>query len=360
MDGTAPDRDEVRQASLRLPDRQRAALELRERKGLSYAQIAASLGISAGSVAQLIERARINLYDELRGTALASIAAPSAECERALPLIAAREDGELEPSSAEAAWLDAHLSACDRCRLAAEQMGEAVAFYRGEAPPSAPSAAAPARPTAIDASTASKGPVARSRGRHPSRRRAALAGSLVALALGGVAVALIGGNGSPDAAPPAADAAARRNAAEAISAARVVRVAHNARTVAKHATKGGVVTASVKTSQAGGNAAATPLYAPSPESDGGSQSAPVPRPHGSGGDTAVQPAKQKSTPKPTSKPKPPPSSTQTSQPTAQPASEPPPPPPPAEETTAPAEEPTAEHGHKGEPPGKPADRPPHE
>ena len=114
-------RDEVREAVARLPERQREALELRERKGLSYERIAERLGTGAGSVAQLLERARINLYDELRGTALASIAAPSAECERALPLIAARQDAELDAGSEDAAWLDAHLSGCERCALAEEQ-----------------------------------------------------------------------------------------------------------------------------------------------------------------------------------------------------------------------------------------------
>ena len=209
-------RDEVREAVARLPERQREALELRERKGLSYERIAATLGTGSGAVAQLLERARINLYDELRGTALASIAAPSAECERALPLIAARQDAELD-----------------------------AGFAAGVAP--------------------------------------------------------------------------------------------------------------IQT----GGSMTTPLYTPTHGSGGGSPGAPVSSRHTSGGDAAVRPAKQKSTAKPAAKPKPPSSSAQTSQPTAQPASEPAPTPPPAEASTPPAEEPTPEHGHKGDPPGKPADRPPH-
>jgi len=61
----------------RLPERQREALELREREGMSYERIAARTGTGPGRVAQLLERARINLYDELRGTPLAAVAAPA-------------------------------------------------------------------------------------------------------------------------------------------------------------------------------------------------------------------------------------------------------------------------------------------
>ena len=354
---TAPDRDEVRQASLRLPERQRNALELREGKGLSYEQIAATLGTGSGSVAQLLERARINLYDELRGTALASVAAPSAECERALPLIAARQDRELASSSDDAAWLDAHLSGCDRCRLAAEQMSDASALFRGEAPATVAAAAAAVQPTPAAAEDAAPDPLERSRGRHPRRRRIALAGGLAALALGGVAIALMAGGGSPDAVPSAADAAARRNAAAGIADARVARAAHKARTArrTRKRAKSGAA-AGVTPIQTGGSVT-TPLYTSTQGSSGGSGGAPASSHHASGGDAAVHPAKQKSTANPAAKPKPPSSSAQASQPAAQPASEAAPPP--AEEPTPPAEEPIAEPGHKGEPPGKPADRPPH-
>ena len=333
-------RDEVREAVARLPERQRETLELREGEGFSYEQIAERLGTGIGAVAQLLERARINLYDELRGTALASVAAPSAECERALPLIAARRDGELDGDPGEVDWLDAHLGGCERCALAEEQMAEAAAFYRGEAP-------------------ASTAPVERPGARRPSRRRMALADGLAALALGGVAIVLMAGGGSPDAAPPAAGGAARRNDTAAISHAHVVRAAHKARTAARHRRKraknraGAAGGATIQTS----GSASTPLYTPTQGSGGHSGGAPASSHQTSGGDAAVQPAKQKSAAKPAAKPKPPSSSAQAPQPAAQPAPEAAPPP--AEEPTPPAEEPIAEHGHKGGPPGKPADRPPH-
>lgn len=387
----------MRQASLRLPERQRVALELCEGEGLPYGRIAERLGTGDGAVAQLLERARINLYDELRGTALASVAAPSAECERALPLIAARQDGELAPSSEDASWLDSHLSGCNRCRLAAEQMGDAAAIYRGEAPASAltPAAGAGAgaasradvAPTAGGQTGAAAGPGAgaeqvaaagrapgdtasvaaaalprsggRPRIRRPDGRRIVLAGGVAALALAGVAIALVAHHGSPNAAPPpAADAAARGNAAAEISRAHVVRVAHKARS-ARHKrkrAKSGAGAAGAATIQAGGSAT-TPLYTSTQASGGGSGGAPASGHHTAGGDAAVHPARQKSTAKPAAEPKPPSSSTQPSQSTAQPASEPAPPP--VEEAPPPAEEPAPEHGHKGDPPGKPADRPPH-
>ena len=119
---------------MRLPARQREALTLREREGLSYDEIAAVMEVNRGTVAQLISRGRINLVDELRGTALASIAAPSSECERALPLIAMRDDGQLEADSRDATWLDDHLAGCERCRLGVEVMREAGAAYSTWAP----------------------------------------------------------------------------------------------------------------------------------------------------------------------------------------------------------------------------------
>lgn len=62
----------VREASLRLPERQREALELCAFEQRSYEEIATIMETSRDSVPQLISRARINLYDELRGTVLAS------------------------------------------------------------------------------------------------------------------------------------------------------------------------------------------------------------------------------------------------------------------------------------------------
>jgi RNA polymerase sigma-70 factor (ECF subfamily) len=126
--------EEIRAANGRLPDRQREALALRELEELSYDEIAAIMDMNRNSVAQLISRARISLRDELRGGALASIAASSADCERALPLIAMRDDGQLDDDGADAGWLDGHLAGCDTCRLGVEAMQEAGTSYRAWAP----------------------------------------------------------------------------------------------------------------------------------------------------------------------------------------------------------------------------------
>src|SRR5829696_5651047 len=126
--------DEVRRASMRLPARQREALALRELGQLPYGEIAVIMETQHDAVAQLISRGRINLSDELHGTVLASVAAPSAECERALPLIAMHDDGQLDAMSGDAVWLDEHLAGCERCGLGVEAMGEAAASYRAWVP----------------------------------------------------------------------------------------------------------------------------------------------------------------------------------------------------------------------------------
>lgn len=190
-------RSEIREANARLPERQREALALRELESLSYDEIAAIMGMNRNSVAQLISRARLNLRAELRGTALESVATASADCERALPLIASRDDGQLK-DGAEAAWLGAHLAACGACQVRVEAMHEAGASYRAWAPiPAVPwlfeeTMARAAELLGADWSEAiSRRAAARSGGSGaPSRRRWALAGgSLLTLVLAGLLLA---------------------------------------------------------------------------------------------------------------------------------------------------------------------------
>ena len=123
--------DEIREANAQLPERQREVLALRELEDLSYDEIAEIMEMNRNSVAQLISRARINLRDALRGTALASIAVSSADCERALPLLAARQDGQ---AAEDEGWLDRHLLDCKTCHLAREAMEEAGVSYRAWLP----------------------------------------------------------------------------------------------------------------------------------------------------------------------------------------------------------------------------------
>jgi RNA polymerase sigma factor (sigma-70 family) len=126
--------EEITVANLTLPERQREVLALRELEELSYDEIAELMDMNRNSVAQLISRARINLRDALRGSALASIAASSPDCERALPLIALEQDGELEEDSNDAGWLGEHLMRCRTCRLGRDAMQEAGVSYRAWAP----------------------------------------------------------------------------------------------------------------------------------------------------------------------------------------------------------------------------------
>ncbi len=129
----AAQQDEIRAANHSLPERQREVLALRELEGLSYDEIAEIMSMNRNSVAQLISRARIGLRDALRGTALASVAASSPDCERALPLIALGEDRQPR-SPDDARWLTRHLATCETCGVSREAMAEAGRSYRAWAP----------------------------------------------------------------------------------------------------------------------------------------------------------------------------------------------------------------------------------
>ena len=117
--------EQIRLANESLPERQREVLALRELEDLSYGEVAQIMGMNQNSVAQLISRARINLRDGLRQTALGSVASASPDCDRALPLLAKHQDGLLED-----AWLVEHLMACGACRVRLEAMEEAAVAYR--------------------------------------------------------------------------------------------------------------------------------------------------------------------------------------------------------------------------------------
>jgi DNA-binding CsgD family transcriptional regulator len=117
--------EQIRVANLSLPPRQREVLALRELQDLSYDEVAQIMGMNQNSVAQLISRARINLRDGLRQTALGSVASASPQCDRALPLLASYQDGVLED-----AWLAEHLVGCGPCRVRLEAMEEAAVAYR--------------------------------------------------------------------------------------------------------------------------------------------------------------------------------------------------------------------------------------
>jgi RNA polymerase sigma-70 factor (ECF subfamily) len=123
----------VQAANARLPERQREVLALRELEELSYDDIAQIMDMNRNAVAQLISRARIKLRDELRGSALTSIAVSSEACERALPLISMRQDGQLSDEG-DREWLRDHLAGCDTCRVSVDAMEEAGLSYRAWLP----------------------------------------------------------------------------------------------------------------------------------------------------------------------------------------------------------------------------------
>jgi len=278
--------EEVREASMRLPARQREALTLREREGLSYDEIAATMEVNRNTVAQLISRGRINLLDELRGTALASGASPTPECERALPLIAMRDDGQLEAASGDAAWLDDHLAGCERCRLEVEAMREASAAYRTSAPIESPAMPSPQ-------------PLSPHRDKPPRRRAMALAAGLTGLLLlAGIATVLAGDD--PPSTP--ADTASGPNVETAAQDARPTTAGKTNGDAAKK--KAQIQTTAEETTP---TVILTPIGSSAPNDS---------QPNRSPGKAAIQPTQQTSASKPQAKPAPSPA------PPAQPASVP--------------------------------------
>jgi DNA-directed RNA polymerase specialized sigma24 family protein len=201
-------------AAARLRPQQRAALALSGLERLSYAEIAAVLGIGAEAVGALLARARLRLHDELRGTAVAAAAVRSPDCEDVIPLLAAASDGELRP--ADAAWADPHLQSCPTCPRTRRAMEQAAAIYAAWSPAPPPSwlgeatlaelgaeaaaAAAPAAAVALagTATGAAGGGLTPAGGGHrgawatprPRLSAALLGASLLAVAVAGAALAL--------------------------------------------------------------------------------------------------------------------------------------------------------------------------
>jgi RNA polymerase sigma-70 factor (ECF subfamily) len=330
-DEAMPDdeQSEVAGANMRLSERQREALALLELGELSYDEIAASMEITPDSVAKLVFRARINLSDELHGTALAAVAAPSPECERALPLIAAREDGQLEAGSDDDAWLDAHLAGCERCRLGVEAMQEAGASYRAWAP----IAVLPWLFEETMAKAAALGGVEWSEETAespapPRRRRGAIAAAGVATLLlgGGLAAVLVGGEASPVADHPVAATHPARNQPESKAGSKRQKDRHGSHSSAGTDTAPRATTA----------ASALPAIETGGGSSGGSGTAPAEHQAASGLQSHQA----------TGAPKAKPTTSAPSQPASAPA-------PPAETQApapAPAEEPEREHPSQGQGP----------
>lgn len=374
--------EEVRDASLRLPARQREALALAGLAPLSYDEIAAIMEMNGSTVAQLISRARINLYDELRGTVLASVAPPSPECERALPSIAAREDGQLEASSAEAAWLDGHLAACGRCRLAVEQMEEARTSYSAWAPIAAvpwllgETMARVAELIGVDwseeiteaATRTQAGPSATAPVRSPKLRWGRLRGRRLTFAAGAglllllflaLATALLGGGGSPSPVESVAGAASEQRSPAREPGAKTAKSRRGRGAAAKKSegTKAKEPTspaqpATLETPAPGSVPAQAPTDGVAPTEPAAGDDA-----NRSPGKTAVQPTHQTAATKPSPSSEPAPASTTASQPATEPTPAPPSTPP-AESSPATEEEPDSP-GRSGEAPGKPANRPAH-
>ena len=354
-------------ASMRLPDRQREVLALCELEELSYDEIAPIMELPTDSVSQLVARARINLQDELVGSVLASAVAP-VECGRALPLIATRQDGHLDTASENAAWLDAHLAECERCRLAVRTMEEAADSYSAWAPIAAPpwlseetiekaagvvgadwggqvAQIGTHRAHAKSLAAVPAADVADS-GAGRSRRRGltAAAGLVVLLLLAGGAVAVVGHDSTGTTGRPAASTTPEKQGRHArhptkSGAGRARKASHKA---SKETATGSTETAAAST-----GSMLAPSYAAPVEST--TQSAPPSHPSKSTGNVAVKPTRHTTAPKAAAQPATTPTSSSSPQPVTSTATT----------TTATVEAPTPEESAKHhEPTGKAVGRPP--
>jgi DNA-directed RNA polymerase specialized sigma24 family protein len=170
-------------AAGRLRPQQRAALALAGLEGLSHAGIASALGIEKAAVPALLGRARLRLYDELHGTAVAAAAVRAPDCEDMLPVLAAGVDGELEGT--EATWADPHVERCATCPRTIRAMTQAAGTYAAWSPAAAPSwlrAATLADADDVPAPAAEAAPVRRGRGRAAAATRSALGATLATAA----------------------------------------------------------------------------------------------------------------------------------------------------------------------------------
>jgi len=141
----AEDQQAVRLTLDRLAPTHRAALAMREIGGLSYADIAASLGTTSGSVEVLLFRARARFRDEYRKVALGATAAPAPDCGRTPHVLAALADRE--GSAEDRARAAAHARRCNACATAVQGQKSARKLLLG---------APLALPSAIKAATLSK------------------------------------------------------------------------------------------------------------------------------------------------------------------------------------------------------------
>lgn len=121
----------ARDANARLPEKQRTVLALREVAELSYDDIASTMEMNSNAVAQLISRARLNFFKQLRD---ASVVLPPLDetGRRAIELAAARQDGRIADD--ELSWLEQHLLENEASRVNVEAMHESTKLYRAIGP----------------------------------------------------------------------------------------------------------------------------------------------------------------------------------------------------------------------------------
>jgi RNA polymerase sigma-70 factor (ECF subfamily) len=136
----AADQSELRAALERalasLSEDQREVLLLRDMEGLSAAEVAASLGISAEAVKSRLHRARANLRAalEARGEDIGAEPATrgkNANCPDVLRAFSQKLEGEL--ASEDCAAMEQHVQSCPACSAACSTLRSALGLCRSQA-----------------------------------------------------------------------------------------------------------------------------------------------------------------------------------------------------------------------------------
>jgi RNA polymerase sigma factor (sigma-70 family) len=150
VERSVADRERLRQLVRdleRLPDRQRAALVMRELSGLGFGEIGSALGVSPEAAKQAVYEARVSLQDFAEGREM--------ECEAVRRSISAGDRRRLRSRR-----IRSHLRECNRCAAFAAAIEQRRADLGALAPPLAVPAAAAALQALLGTGAASGGATA--------------------------------------------------------------------------------------------------------------------------------------------------------------------------------------------------------
>jgi RNA polymerase sigma-70 factor (ECF subfamily) len=115
----------------RLTPEYREVLLLRDVEGLTAAEVAEVLGVGVDAVKSRLHRARVAVRARLAPMLIEREDAPTPTCPDVVPMLSRYLEGEI--GAAECAEMDAHVSACPRCRAECDSLRRVLALCRTSA-----------------------------------------------------------------------------------------------------------------------------------------------------------------------------------------------------------------------------------